>query len=158
MHSCLPACLCNYMLWLMNTFNKSSSYLIQVFTVAPSVLPSSTVFSVYKPENGGKGRFSCAKKWAWPKSRRASRAIFVPSTPLNLKSWIRPWEGRYMKREVASNEGGMYSNSKKKLMINKKRKMVDKDNSKMLRLKDSSQKEVMLKKVSEILIIIMSIY
>ena len=61
MHSCLPACLCNYMLWLMNTFNKSSSYLIQVFTVTPSVLPSSTVFSVYKPENGGKGRFSCAK-------------------------------------------------------------------------------------------------
>ena len=51
--------------------------------------------------------------------------------------------------------GGMYSNSKKKLMINKKRKMADKDNSKMLRLKDSSQNEV---KVSEILIIIMSIY
>ena len=29
------------MLWLMNTFNKSSSYLIQVLTVTPSVLPSS---------------------------------------------------------------------------------------------------------------------
>ena len=36
------------MLWLMNIFNKSSSYLIQVLTVTPSVLPSSTVYMVWK--------------------------------------------------------------------------------------------------------------
>ena len=49
-----------YMLWLMNTFNKSSSYLVQVLTVTPSVLPSSTVHSlcgVYKPENGRNDHF-----------------------------------------------------------------------------------------------------
>ena len=60
-------------------------------------------------------------------------------------------ECRYMKREEVSKEGGMYSNNKKKLMANKKRKMVDKEGSKMLRLKDSSHKEMVLKKVSKIL-------
>ena len=47
------------MLWLINTFNKSSSYLVQVFTITPSVLPSSvySVYGVYKPENGGNDHF-----------------------------------------------------------------------------------------------------
>ena len=65
----------------MNTFNKSSSYLIQVLTVTPSVLPSSTVFSVW-----------CIKTWKWRKrpvfrcknGRGQNRsALLAPFCPLN---------------------------------------------------------------------------
>ena len=76
------------MLWLMNTFNKSSSYLIQVLTVTLSVLPSSTVFSVWC-ENGGKDCFSAAKMGVAKIAAHFARH-FVPSTPLNLKFWIHP--------------------------------------------------------------------
>ena len=82
------------MLWLMNTFNKSSSYLVQVLTVTPSVLPSSTVYSVYgvyKPENCGNDHFSAQPhKMGGAKITARYARHFVSSTPLNLKSWIRP--------------------------------------------------------------------
>ena len=75
------------MLWLMNTFNKSSSYLVQVLTVTPSVLPSSTVYSVYgvyKPENGGNDRFSAAK-YGRGQNRGALRAPFCLLNPTKSK-------------------------------------------------------------------------
>ena len=71
----------------MNTFNKSSSYLVQVLTVTPSVLPSSTVYSVYgvyKPENGGNDRFSAAK-YGRGQNRGALRAPFCLLSPTKHK-------------------------------------------------------------------------
>ena len=102
------------MLWLMNTFNKSSSYLIQVLTVIPSVLPSSTIFSVWC-ENGGKDHFSAAKMGMAKIAVRSARH-FVPSTPLNLKSWICPCNDSSNREQFVVCLGWVHSAS---LSVNK---------------------------------------